>query len=179
MKLELKPTPMTPEVMQMLEDKGLIIRLCPSHHAFELQSEDCETKDIYVSDEKYGPHKIIVVVVDRTAFTAFGTHPDNEEFLLIGGDPAEKKMYLLVALCKKEEFEAKVRENRLTAEDLVCLDCKYNDPEVSFFTMLKDVPHGEATKDEPKKPASFYVTEPNDMGLDAVDFGAYDIVIDD
>ena len=44
MKLKLKPTPMTPEVMQMLEDKGLIIRLCPLTTLFELQSEDCETK---------------------------------------------------------------------------------------------------------------------------------------
>ena len=63
------------------------------------------------------------------------------------------------------------------ADDFVCLRVKYNDPEVSFFVMLRDVPHGEAVADAPGRPASFYVTEPTDMGIDRTDFGEYELVV--
>lgn len=172
----LNPVKMTPQIMQMLEDKKLIIRLCPSNHRCEVEKHGCVGTDIYISDEKLGAHKLISVVVDRIEFSAFGTHEDNEEFMLIGGEN-EKTMYLLIALCFKNELEEKIRTNTLSAEDFICLECKFNDPYVSFFTMLKDVPHGEATKDEDKLPASFYVTEPAKMGIDLTDFKDYKLIV--
>ena len=72
-------------------------------------------------------------------YAGFGTHPDNEEFLLIG-DPGTKPLYLAVALCMRREFEEKVRTGRLEARDLVLLRCRYNDPEVSFFVIRRDLP---------------------------------------
>jgi len=51
----------------------------------------------------------------------------------------------------------------------------YNDPYVSFFTMLADVPHGEASADAEGRPPSFYVTEPCDMGIAFTDFGNYEL----
>ncbi len=55
---------------------------------------------------------------------------------------------------------------------------RYNDPEVSFFTMLREVPHGEATAEVPGRPATFYVTEPRDMGTDLTPFGDYRLVVE-
>lgn len=174
--IRLKPVEMTPDVMQMLEDKGLIIRLCPNHH--ELPAAKGETLDesIYESDPKLGGHKLITVTVNRATLAAFGTHPDNEEFLLIG-DADTKPMYLVVALCLKDELTRKIRSGEVSAGDFVCLRVRYNDAEVSFFVMLRDVPHGEAVADVPGRPASFYVTEPTDMGADPTDFGEYELVV--
>lgn len=175
--LRLKPVKMTEEIMQMLEDKGLIIRLAPGHHTKEIAKGDGVGVDLYVSDQKYGPHKLISVIIDRIAFSAFGTHEDNEEFMLIGGEN-EKTMYLLIAFDLKDKFMEKLENETLCEEDLLCLECVFNDPKVSFFTMLKDVPHGEATKDEDKLPATFYVTEPAGMGLDVITFKNYNICLE-
>lgn len=176
--IAVQPVKMTEERMQMLEDKGLIIRLNPSRHSFPIPRHGCDTQKLYVSQPEYGSHMLISVVVDRIEFSAFGAHEDNEEFLLIGGRPEEKRMYLLVALCKTEELDRKLASGTVSAEDFVCLDCVFNDPDLSFFVMLKDVPHGEATPDEDKLPASFYVTEPSGMGLTPTNWHGYSLRIE-
>ena len=113
------------------------------------------------------------MTVNRAEFAAFGTHPDNEEFLLIG-NPDSQPMYLAVALCLRAEFEEKVRTGRLRTEDLVMIECRYNDPEVSFFVMRAGVPHGEAIAPAAgKPPPSFSVTESRDLPLDVIDLRKY------
>jgi len=169
MELTLKPTAMTEEVMADLEARGLIIRLKPGAHTFPVEEGKGMGKDIYVSDAKYGPHKIISVVVNHTLFSAFGTHSDNEEFILLGGIN-ERPLYLLVSYLSTAALEQKISDKTLSAEDFVCLHCKHNDPNLSFFTMLKDVPHGEAAGSGEGMPPSFYVTEPADIDMIVMDF---------
>ena len=175
-KVLMKPVEMTPAIMRKLEQKGCIIRLRPKAHELNPRAGETVSEDLYVSDKRFGPHKLITVTVNRAAFAAFGTHPDNEEFLLIG-DPRTKPMYLAVALCKKNELARKIKTRKLSARDFICLRVKYNDPEVSFFVMLKDVPHGEATVAERGKPGSFYVTEPACMGYERTDFGEFELAV--
>ena len=171
--LAIEPVPMTAELMADLERRGLIIRLRPGGHDLAAQPGETLGESIYETAERYGPHKLIAVTVNRAEFAAFGTHPDNEEFLLIG-NPDSQPMYLAVALCMREEFEHKVKTGRLTAADLVMIECRYNDPETSFFVMLAGVPHGEAIVPAPGKPApSFYVTESRDLPLDTLDLRKY------
>lgn len=164
----LKPVEMTADLMRTLEERGLIIRLAPGNHQ--------KGGNVYVSDPRYGPHKLLHVVVNRPSFTNFGTHPDNEEFLLIG-NPESKPLYLAIALCMREELDRRIAAATVCADDFVCLKVRYNDPEVSFFTMLKHVPHGEATADTEGQPATFYVTEPAGMGIDRTDFGGYELKV--
>lgn len=114
------------------------------------------------------------MTVNRTAFASFGAHADNEEFLLIG-DPHTKPMYLAIALCTAEELNQRIAHGTVSAADFVCLHIRYNDPEVSFFTMLKGVPHGEAIVDAPGAPPTFYVTEPANMGIELTPFGDYEL----
>jgi hypothetical protein len=172
----LTPEEMTEERMQFLEDQVKIIRLTPDKYLLSPGPNNTKDKLIYASDEIYGPHKLIAVTVNRFQFGAFGTHDDNEEFILIG-DPESKPLYLVVALCTKEELDRKIRERQLSSKDFVALKVKYNDPKVSFFVMLKDVPHGEATVDMPGKPPYFYVTEPRDQTINITDFGLYDLTL--
>jgi hypothetical protein len=172
--INIQPVRMTPQVMQMLEKHNLIIRLYPSHHRNEIKPHDCVGTDLYVSAPGTGTHKLIAVTVDRVEFSMFGSHKDNEEFLLIGGE-GEKPLYLLVALLKKQDLLGKIHEGTLCGSDFICLDCVFNDAQVSFFTMLKDVPHGEATRDDGGLPSSFYVAEPSDMGLEVMDLREYQL----
>ena len=54
------------------------------------------------------------------------------------------------------------------------IECRYNDPDTSFFVVLAGVPHGEAIVPAPSKPApSFYVTETRDLPLDLIDLRMY------
>jgi hypothetical protein len=176
--LALVPTAMTPACMADLEQRNLIIRL--GAHRHDLPSQPGQTLDrpIYRSAERYGPHMLISVTVNRVPFTDFATHPDNEEFFFLG-DPATKPLYLVVALMRREQLCEKVRLGTLCAEDFICLQVTWNDPEVSFFTMLADVPHGEAISCEEGRPPTFYVTEGRDLPNDLVDLRPYALAVAD
>ena len=172
----LKPIEMTPAAMRDLEQRGLIIRLAPGCHELPAAPGESRWKEIYSSAERHGPHMLITVSVNATEFLEFGTHADNEEFLLIG-DPATRPLYLAIALCSQDELEAKAQDGTLSGDDFVCLRVAFNDPEVSFFTMLAGVPHGEAVGQDEGRPASFYVTEPRDLGTGLTDFGDWRLAI--
>jgi len=164
MKIELIPTEMTPKIMQMLEDKKLIIRMTPNRY----EKSCC----VYKTDPKYGSHMLISVSVDITDPIYFGVHPGPEEFILVGDNNA-KPLYLLMALCQLDEFNKKVKEQTLTSADFITLKMKFNDPFVSFFTMLPVAPHGEFVAKGQNAASSFYVTESSDLGCNKVDMGVY------
>ncbi len=174
--IQLHPEEMTPEKMQMLEDKGLILRICPQHHELSPAVDETKVEVLYESDKAYGSHQLITVTVNRNSPAAFGTHPDNEDVLLVG-DPNTKPMWFIIATCKKEVLQEKIQTGSLSADDFVVFHSKFNDPDVSFFTMLKDTPHGECTVDQAGKPPSFYVAEPSAMPLDLTNFGDYELQV--
>jgi hypothetical protein len=177
--LVLKPVEMTPQIMKQLEEKELIIRLCPGNHAASPGRNESSDMTIYASDPQNGPHKLIAATVNAFDIAPyFGTHVDNEEFLLIG-DPNTKPLYLVIALHKRDVLLQKTRQGQLTADDFVALHVKFNDPLVSFFVMLKNVPHGEVTLDVPGALPSFYVTEPRDITTLTMNLAAYTLRVAD
>ncbi len=176
--LVLHPVKMTPAVMQDLEHRGLIIRLCPGHHELPAQPGEALWEPIYDSSPAFGPHHLITVSVNRTTFSEFGTHLDNEEFLLLG-EETMKPLYLVISLHGKDGLTQRIRERKLQADDFVCLRVTWNDPQVSFFTMLAGVPHGETVAESEGRPASFYVTEPRDLATELTDFGDYALTVQD
>ncbi len=164
--------------MAMLERKGVITRLRPSRedHRLSISQGTGKGDHIYRSDEKYGGHSLIRCAIDNPEFTAFATHPDNEEFLLLGG-VGEKKLVLLVALINREEYLHKFENRTLSAADFIAVECVFNDPELSFFVMHKNFPHGECVLG-PGKPSTFYVTESARLPLDKIPFGpTYEIIL--
>ena len=175
--MRIKPIEMTKEIMERLEQINLIIRLTPDAHRFDLREGEAEGRKIYSSDIKNGSHKLISVVINSPDFFGFGTHSDNEEFLLLGSND-DKPLYLLISLLKADELEEKIGNGTLTQDDFVCLKCRFNDPELSFFTMLKGVPHGEATCSGDGAPPKFYVTEPDGLKIDPIDISGCDIVVE-
>jgi hypothetical protein len=172
----LRPVEMTEQIMEDLEKKRLIMRLCPKHDELDALPGETVWKLLYEPKEGYGPHRLITVTVNREAFAGFGTHPDNEEFLLIG-DSDTQPMYLAISFLNEAELAIKIAAGTLTETDFIVLRVKYNDPEVSFFVMRAGVPHGEAIVDYDKKPASFYVTESLNLPLDLTAFGNFELKI--
>jgi len=167
---------MTKEIMIDLEEKGLIIRLAPDSHRPEVKENESMGIAIYTSDPDFGGHKLISIAIGNDYLGNFGIHKDNEEFLLIGSNE-DKPLYLLISYLSAEDLIKKVEEGSVDSEDFICLKCRFNDPEVSFFTMLKDVPHGEASVIGPRRPPKFYVTEPTDLTVEKIDLSKYDITI--
>ena len=174
----LHPVDMTPEIMQMLEDKGLIIRLWPGRPPLPVTPGRSAVATLYASDPQYGPHKLIAVTVNSPRFRGFGCHFDNEEFLLIG-NPAARPLYLVVGLCPQEELKRKVAAGQISAADFVLLRVRFNDPDVSFFTMLKGVSHCEASADGEGDAPSFFVTEPRDLQGEHMPLGEYELQVGD
>jgi hypothetical protein len=172
----LTPVEITGQIMDDLEKKGLIIRLCPGHDELEALPGETLWKLIYEPKEGYGPHRLITVTVNREAFAGFGTHPDNEEFLLIGDDDTQP-LYLVISFRRESELAEKISAGTLTETDFIALRMKYNDPELSFFVMCAGVPHGEAIVNCGKKPASFYVTESLNLPLYVTPFETYELKI--
>jgi hypothetical protein len=174
--IHLDPIDFTPKVADDLEQSGLIIRLAPRRHELPAGPGETLWEPIYDSSEALGPHRLITVSVNKTTLDEFGSHADNEEFLLIGDD-SMKPLYLVVALHGTRELDERIARRALTPEDFICLRLRYNDPEVSFFTMLADVPHGEAAGRGQGRPATFYVTEPRDLDTEITQFGDYVLII--
>jgi len=168
--LHIKVQEMTEEIMDFLEKKGLIIRLCPSHHRFETEPGTGVGRTIYASSQNLG-HKLIIVAIDRDRFSAFGYHDENEEVFLLGGEN-EKELYMLFGLYSLDVMNAKRNSGALCSDDFICLRCKFNDPRVSFFAVCAGALHGEATGGGGGS-SSFYVTEPENIRLDFFDWGNY------
>ena len=100
--IDLSPQTMTVDLMQDLEQRGLIIRLCPGKHSAHAGRNESKSEIIYIADPQFGPHKLIVATINTLEpYPYFGTHDDNEEFILVG-DPATKPIYLIIALHKKK-----------------------------------------------------------------------------
>lgn len=167
---------MTTDVMADLERRNLIFRLGARRHELPAQWGQTLDQSVYNSDDRYGPHKLLTVTVNRVGFAEFATHPDNEDFLMLG-DPDTKPLYLAIALMRRAELEARIAAGTVTPADFVCLEIAWNDPDVSFFTMRADVPHGEAITATEGHPPSFYVTEGRDLPNDEIAFGGFELVV--
>lgn len=175
-RINLVPIEMTRELMMMLEKKKLIYRLCPNHDNLNAKKGEAAWKIIYENNIKNGSHMLITVTINRKNLDAFGYHEANEDFILLG-DSNANPLYILIALCFKDKFEKKIKTNKLSEKDFVLLKAKYNNPELSFFVMLKNVPHGEFVLNTGGHQPSFYVTESTNMPIRIIDFMDYRIKV--
>lgn len=176
--LHLTPVKMSVKIMSELERRGLIVRLTPSReeHRVRVDEHEGRGEKIYASPASSGGHMLAAVAIANETFSSFATHQENEEFLLLGGKE-ERKLFLLISYLTRETLLTKLKEQTLTADDFILLDCVFNDPEMSFFVMKAGVPHGECAIGA-GRPATFYVTECEGLRLDKIDlYEKYDIEI--
>ncbi len=163
MQITLKPVKSSTKVFKYLEKKGLISVLKPTDKALKTRTKTGTVDILYTSNKKFGSHRLMCIG-KRTKKVQLCYHFDNEDFMFINpGNIDYQKLYLVFALDKIDVFSKKLSKNLLSSKDFVAVEIVYNDPNLSFFTMLKKTVHCEVVKDEDKQHPVFFVTESSDL----------------
>ncbi len=158
-KIIIKPVKPSAEVFRMLEKKGLIRTLKPTKKCVETKTKTGTVDILYTARNCYGGHRLMCIG-KRTKFVQFYYHKDNEDFLFLNPQNTDyQKLYLVFAKDKIYTFSAKLRNETLTGKDFTALEIEYNNPDFSFFTVLKNTVHCEVVADENKQHPVFFVTE--------------------
>ncbi len=159
--LELKPVDITPAWLSYLEKRKLVKTLTPTRKALATRSRSGAVDTVYSSPVESGTHRLICIGKRTTDITP-GSHPGNEEFILLNTTRyTYKPLFLVVGLAKHPALERKAKRNGLTAADFVALRLRYNDPRTSVFVMLKHTPHCEVTLPGPGRHPVFFAAEPS------------------
>lgn len=176
MVITIKPVDATAEIMAFLEDKGVIRRLLPGRDRLKVEPGDSKWREIYAAQDRFGPHKLIAVTINREQPQALAYHSDAEDFMLIDS-PDAADLILTVALVPYDKLQEKIRENTVSQEDFMALRCRANDPLTSFFTMNPYYAHVETCGHVSDCPPSFYVAESRHLDENAIDFKGYQLII--
>ncbi|MCR4662562.1 MAG: hypothetical protein K5622_01580 [Endomicrobiaceae bacterium] len=163
MQITLKPVKASIKIFKHLEKKGLISVLKPTDKAIKTRTKTGTVDILYTSNKRFGSHRLMCIG-KRTKKVQLCYHFDNEDFIFINPSNTDyQKLYLVFALDKIDIFNKKLSENLLSNKDFVAVEIVYNDPNLSFFTMLKKTVHCEVVKDEDKQHPVFFVTESSDL----------------
>lgn len=176
MKLVLKPTPVTEEIMLNLEALGIVNRICPGHDPLPVKLGESKFDTVYYTDTKWGSHKLICVTINSTEPANFLFHSDREDFMLIDFEDTAP-LVLTMSLHSNKVLEEKIRSKTLTEQDFISIICAKNHPFFSFFTMNPYFAHVETCLRESTKPPSFYVSEPRDLDENLIDLDEYRLEI--
>ncbi|MCM8784502.1 MAG: hypothetical protein NC818_07075 [Candidatus Omnitrophica bacterium] len=166
------------EVFSLLEKRGLIRLLRPPKMKNRRQKTGCFIDKIYTTSPRFGTHKLICVTLN-TQEVKLNSHPDNEEFILINPDHyVFKPLYLILALHKNKILEKKIKDKKLSSKDFIVLRLKYNCPQTSIFTLLKDTVHCEVTLDGEGRPPIFFVAEPSRLTACYLNLDGYKLILE-
>lgn len=177
MRIVVKPVKASEELMAFLEEKKIITRICPGHDVLDVRRGEARCETVYSTAPKYGPHKLICVTINTTEPRNFLYHSDKEDFMLIDKH-GTTDLILTVSLCHKDELIKKINTGTISEEDFLAIICEKNNPSLSFFTMNAYYPHVETCKTPSDCPPSFYVGEPRDLDENLIDFGDFELAID-
>ena len=163
MQIILKPVKSSIKIFNYLEKKGLISVLKPTTKAVKTRTRTGTVDILYTSNKKFGSHRLMCIG-KRTKKVQFSYHLDNEDLLFINPLNIDyQKLYLIFALDKIEVFSKKLNRNLLSSKDFIAIEIVYNNPSLSFFTVLKKTVHCEVVKDEDKQHPVFFVAESSDL----------------
>lgn len=177
MNIVLKPIPVSEQLMDELETKGIISRLRPGKSVLDVGPGKTKHRSLYESDEKYGPHKLICVTINSVETDRFLYHSDHEDFILIDL-PDRSDLIITFSMLDNKRLEDKIEAGCLCRDDFMSLIFKPNDPYTSFFTMKAGFAHVETCAAISDKPPSFYVAEARDLDENVIDFKQYNLRIE-
>ena len=173
----LRLKPVTETLLRKLERRDLVRRLYPAGKVMDIEPGKEAVDTFYVTAPRYGAHKLMCAGKNNTDIK-LTSHPDNEDFLMI--NPTKRKLkplLLIIGMEKHKPLEKKAKEGKLTSKDIIAVKLNYNDPGTSFFVILKDTPHWEATLPGRGNPPFFFVAEPARFRMDYIDLYGYDLEV--
>ncbi|MBI9012463.1 MAG: hypothetical protein JEZ08_09575 [Clostridiales bacterium] len=177
MDIVLKPLQVSEEILDRLEQLGVISRIKPGKHILETEKGESKHETVYGCDDHYGPHKLICVTINNSKPTNFLYHNDNEDFMLIDLNN-RAGLVITMALVEHRILEQKIENNTIDSKDFISVIFEPNDAFTSFFTMNKGFAHVETCLFESDAPPSFYVAESRDLDENHIDFKGYQLRIE-
>ncbi len=179
MQINLKPVKACVKTFDLLEKKGLISTFKPTDKAAKTRTKTGAVDILYTSNRKFGAHRLMCIG-KRNKTVQLCYHIDNEDLLFINPLNTDyQKLYLIFAWDKIDVFSKKFLKNVLTKKDFLAVEIVYNDPKLSFFTVLKRTVHCEVVKDEPEKQHPvFFVSESAELKNNKIKHKNLKIVVD-
>ncbi|MDR2192267.1 MAG: hypothetical protein LBO62_05265 [Endomicrobium sp.] len=157
----LKPQKASLKLFEELEKKRLIRLLRPTEKTINTKTKTGAVSRFYSTSEKFGTHSLMCVG-KRTADIALSYHDDNEDFILLNPLGLKfKSLYLILSFLKGAVFFKKFHSKKLESKDLIAIELEFNNPRLSFFTMLKRSVHCEITDNSKGRHPVFFVSEPS------------------
>ena len=173
----LKPLKASETLLEGFEKKKLIKLLRPSKATIETRTKTGAVTRFYTSRKEFGAHTLMSVG-KRTTEIGLSYHEDNEDFILLNPLGLKfKKLYLIISFLKKSDFLRKFNSGKLGEKDLAAVELEFNNPKLSFFTMLKHTVHCEVTDKSEEQHPVFFVSEPSALKDNKLSKKLYDIRI--
>ncbi|MGE5587888.1 MAG: hypothetical protein ACM3ZO_06705 [Clostridia bacterium] len=164
----LRPVPWSADILQNLEARGLIKLFRPTEKILKAPVGQNVVDPLYVSDERYGPHKLIAVGINMDR-VRLGVHPDNEEIFLPNLLSETKPCYYVVCLLSEDELRKKDSQGLLAADDFVCVKMLPARRGAEAFTVLAGTVHCEVAAPGEGRVPYIFVTEPRDLPITWID----------
>jgi hypothetical protein len=116
----LTPIKVTIELLEELDQKGLIRLFHPTPETQNPPAGENIAVSLYESSPEFGSHRLLAVGVNKHS-VRLGTHSDREEFLIPPHSEKVKPLYLVISFLKADELFIKNQANSISASDFVCL----------------------------------------------------------
>ncbi|MFA7073751.1 MAG: hypothetical protein WC234_01015 [Endomicrobiaceae bacterium] len=161
--INLKPVKSSAKIFNILEKRSLIKTFKPTKKALSTKTKTGAVDILYTSKKEFASHRLMCIG-KRNKTVQLCYHLDNEDFIFLNPSKIDfQKLFLVFALDKIDVFEKKLSKNILKDSDFIALEIIYNNPEMSFFTMLKKTVHCEVVLNENKQHPVFFVTESSEL----------------
>jgi hypothetical protein len=171
----LKPQNASLKLFNELEKRKLVRLMRPTKKTVETKTKTGAVSRFYNSSPKYGSHTLLCVG-KRSVAIKMCFHEDNEDFLLLNPTGLKfKNLYLIISLLKKNDYLKKLNSGKISAADFIAVKTNFNDPETSFFTMIKNTVHCEITDDAHGQHPVFFISEPSCLKNNKINNKNYNI----
>jgi hypothetical protein len=171
----LKPKKASVNLFLELEKFKLIKLIRPARKTIETKTKTGAASRLYTSCTNSGTYTLMSVG-KRTQDIKLSCHDDNEDFLLINPLGLKfKKLYLIVSYLKKTDFLKKLAAGKISSKNFAAIELEFDNPQLSFFIMLKNTVHCEITDASKGQHPVFFVAEPSQIKDDKIKTKGFNI----
>ena len=160
----LKPIKATKKVFDLLEKKKLIKTFKPTENTVTTKKRNGCVDILYTSRKSFGAHRFMCIG-KKNKKVQLCYHLDNEDLFFLNPQNTEyAKLYLVFALDKIDIFNKKLKKEVLKNKDFITVEVCFNDPNLSFFSVLKGTVHCEVVdKNDIRQHPVFFVSESSEL----------------
>ncbi len=160
----LKPVKSDTKIFDFLEKKGLIKTFKPTKNTLTTKKRNGCVDILYTSRKSFGAHRFMCIG-KKNKKVQLCYHLDNEDLFFLNPNNTDyAKLYIVFALDKIDVFNRKLKREILKDKDFVTVEICFNNPNLSFFSVLKGTVHCEIIdKNQQKQHPVFFASEASEL----------------